>query len=449
MRRIQQRRVRRSAIKPMNRDIFVYDDLAMRSDISAAEKVSPQNMFQAKTAVKKLHQEAKQGWLAILDDKEHLKAVKEAAKRIGKFKNCLVLGIGGSDLGARAILSALGKGNGPCRIWFSGDTTDPDAVSEVLDQVPWDKTCINVISKSGGTLETMSVFFEARQRLEKKVGKVKAAQRIICTTDPESGDLHDYALEQGYAMLPVPKNIGGRFSVLTAVGLFPLLMAGVKIDKILEGAVETRDSWLEHPGTTHGADRFAAWQYAHQTIKKRNMHVLFTYSLRMRPFSMWWKQLWAESLGKKSRRDGKENAYGPTPTVSVGPTDQHSQLQLYQEGPDDKIYTFVTIEEPTSKLKVPKNCAGFHPLAFAAGKSFKELLAAEANGTMEALIQAKRPVGNLHLNKIDEKTIGGLIVFFEIATAMAGELYDINAFDQPGVEAGKKRAKEFLTGKTR
>lgn len=415
----------------------------MRADLGATERVSPPDLHEAHKAVLNLHKSGVQGWLNILDDQGYLKSIEEAAKKFSKFKNCLVLGIGGSDLGARAIYSAIKPEK--TKLWFSGDTTDPEEVLKVLDAIPWDKTCVNVISKSGKTLETMAAFFEARQRLEKKVGAKKVAERIICTTDPEDGDLRELAIKKGYSILEIPKNIGGRFSVLTAVGLFPLALAGINVRNLLKGAVMMRNDWMEEHGAAHFIDRFAAWQVAHETRKKRNIHVLFAYSGCLYSFSNWWRQLWAESLGKATRRNGQKNFYGPTPVVSVGPTDQHSQLQLYQEGPDDKIYTFLTVQAHDAKLKVPSNAKSFVPMAETAGKKFKDLLAAEANGTFEALADAKRPIGRIVLEKVDEVSLGALIIFYELATAMAGELYEINAFDQPGVEAGKVRTRRLLT----
>lgn len=422
-----------------------YDDANMRGDLAATERLSPQDLHAAHSAVLNLHKDKEQGWLDILDDKPYLTEIDNLVKKFSKFKNCLVLGIGGSDLGSRAILAAMRDNGKKTKLWFAGDTTDPEEVSRVLDAIPWDKTCINVISKSGGTLEPMAAFFEARQRLINKVGAKKTAERIVCTTDPEKSDLRDLAISKSYSLLSVPQNIGGRFSVLTAVGLFPLALAGVNIKNLLKGAVATRDDWMDHQGTTHAIDRFAAWQVAHETRKKRNMHVLFAYAACLGPMANWWRQLWAESLGKATRKNGHSNHFGPTPVVAVGPTDQHSQLQLYQDGPDDKIYTFLTSATSRSKLKVPASAKSFGPMSHAAGRSFDQLLLAEAQGTINALLDIKRPIGILDLKKINEESVGALIIFLEIATAIAGELYEINAYDQPGVEASKRRARELLT----
>jgi len=421
----------------MTFNVISYDDKHMRSDLSAAEKLAPREIMDARQELIKLHKTGEQGWLGILDDKKHITEVKKAVKQFGKYKNLLVLGIGGSDLGARAILSAMRTAGKKTKIHFAGDTTDPDEISMVLDSLPWKQTAINVISKSGGTLETMSVFFEAKERLERAVGAKKAASAIICTTDPEKGALLDLARRKGYATLPVPHNIGGRFSVFTSVGLFPLAMAGVNIDKLLSAAASLRDNWLKSGGTSHMIDQFAAYHAAHYG-KGRNIHVLFTYSSALKQFAGWYRQTWAESLGKST-------VAGPTPVAAIGPTDQHSQLQLYAEGPDDKIFTFLNVENFTSKLRVPRSISTIESLACAKGHTFADLIHSALRGTSGSLIDQNKPVGIITIKKIDESSVGALIIFYEIATAMAGLMLHINPFDQPGVEDSKHRVETILT----
>ncbi len=422
-----------------------YDDARMRGNLSAAQRLSPSAVMEAHKDVATRCSNGEQGWMEILDDQKHLTAIKNAIKNFGKYKACLVLGIGGSDLGARAALAALRIKQPKTKLFFAGDTTDPEELEAVLDAVPWKQACINVISKSGGTLETMTAFFAAKDRLDKAVGAGGAASRIICTTDPDKGDLHALAVKNGYAILPVPQNIGGRFSVLTSVGLFPLGLAGANVSRLIEGARNMRDQWLAASGTSHDIDRFAAWHVAHDK-SKRQIHTLMVYASALEPFGRWWRQIWAESLGKEVRRDGRKNYDGPTPVVFLGPTDQHSQLQLYQDGPDDKVYTFMSSEKMRSKIKVPSAAKKFGPTEQVSGKSFVDLLKAETDGTAEALVDAGRPVGKLVFDRIDEQSLGEAFMFFEIATAVAGALYGVNAFDQPGVEASKVRVKKLLAG---
>ncbi len=420
----------------LNSIMLNYLDKNMRADLSATDKITPAEIMDARHELLKLHKDGAQGWLNILDDKKHHKAVKNACKQFGKYKHLLVLGIGGSDLGARAALSALRTNGKKTIVHFAGNTTDPDEINAIFEQIPWKQTAINVISKSGATLETMSVFFAAKERLEKAVGAKKAAKAIICTTDPESSALLDFARDKGYATLPVPQNIGGRFSVLSSVGLFPMAMAGVNIDKIVAGAKKLRDEWIKFGGTSHKIDRYAAHHVAH-CAKGRTIHVLFTYSSALKQIGQWYRQIWAESLGKSA-------AFGPTPVAALGPTDQHSQLQLYQDGPDDKIYTFLTVNVYGSKLKVSKEIIKLDNFAYTKGKNFDDLMHAAAKGTSQSLADQKKPVGNINVKQCDETTMGELFVFFEIATAMTGLLAHIDPFNQPGVEDSKNRVQKIL-----
>jgi len=428
----------------MTTSLLSYHDEHMRGNLSAAQRVSPSEISDARQDVLQRDKNGEQGWLRILDDRSHLNEVKKTIERFKDIKHWLILGVGGSDLGARALLAALRLQGSKTKLYFSGDTTDPEELVSVMDSVPWKQAGINVISKSGGTLETMGAFFVACERLEKAVGVKKAAERIVCTTDPVDGDLHDLAVHKGYGMLSIPKNIGGRFSVLTSVGLFPLGLAGANIGKLVSGACSLRDEWRTETGTGHMVDRYAAWHVAHDRAR-RQIHVLMPYAASLSSMASWWRQLWAESLGKGKQRNGQKNYDGPTPIVFIGPTDQHSQLQLYQDGPDDKVYTFLTADELRTKMRVPNGVKKLSAISYASGKTFSGLLTAAADGTSSALIEAGRPVGNLRLAKINEESLGALITFFEIATAVAGALYKINAFDQPGVEASKRRVKELLT----
>ncbi|MFZ6015122.1 MAG: hypothetical protein ACOYUZ_02075 [Patescibacteria group bacterium] len=419
---------------------LIFDDSNLRGNLFATQRINPHEIFDARQNLIQLHKRGEQGWLSVVDDKDHIDLIKAQVKVFKKYKNCLVIGIGGSDLGTRAAIHALADKYVGSKIWFTGNTTDPDAISKVFDTIPWKQTCINVISKSGGTLECMSVFLEAKERLEKAVGAKKAAKAIICTTDPESGELRDFAVQNGYATLSVPQNIGGRFSVLTSVGLFPMAMANIKIDALLKSAAKIRDDWFDAFGTSHDIDRFAAWHVAHGR-NGRPIHVLFCYSEALREFAMWYRQIWAESLGKLKAHGG------PTPVAAIGPADQHSQLQLYQDGPDDKVYTFLNVKNFASKLRIPKSIAKFDDLKYAKNHSFADLIHAAQKATAAALLEQERPVGTLEIDKVSEESLGALFMFYEIATAMAGFLYCINPFDQPGVEASKSNVKQILSTK--
>lgn len=377
-----------------------------------------------------------QGWLGCPDDKDLVSKIKKLAQEKKKFKTCLVIGIGGSDLGARAVWHAMKDRANGMRLEFAGATTDPDDLAATLSRLDLKSTLVNIISKSGDTVEPMSAFFVLRDMLIKAVGKKRSAGHIVATTDDASGSLRQLADEEGYATLPVPQNIGGRFSVLTAVGLFPLACAGVNISKMLSGAKRIRDEFVSGSPTQNDACRYAALHVHGDLHQKHPIHVLMPYSARLTLFAAWYRQLWAESLGK----DGK----GPTPVAAHGPADQHSQLQLYQDGPKDKIVTFIDVDSFASKLNVPNSAKKIPALSYLAGTSFQDIIHAERTATAQVLSQNGRPNGTLSIPRVDEASLGALFMHFQIATAVAGSLYGINAYDQPGVEASKQAMRALL-----
>lgn len=376
----------------------------------------------AKQAVEEDASSGRQGWMALPDDTEMIRRVKSAAKQAAKFENCLVLGIGGSDLGARAIYKALGKSKAGMKLNFAGGNTDPDELYNALAQLDLKKTLVNIISKSGDTIEPMSAFEIVKQLFKKKVGK-NYNQHILATTDQSSGSLRAMVDSEKFGSLPIPKNVGGRFSVLTDVGLFPLACAGISITDILNGAASERSH--------EEAEVFAGLQYlAYQ--KNQKIQILMPYSESLREFGFWFRQLWAESLGKKFNREGRVINTGPTPVAALGATDQHSQIQLYNEGPNDKTITFIEVDK------------FHHDMVRPDGLALSKIIHAEREATAKALKDNQRPNGTIHIPEVSATTIGALVMFFEIATAISGELYDVNAYDQPGVEAGKKNLKKLL-----
>ncbi len=409
----------------------------MRADLASEDRITPLQIMNARQELLDIFASGEQGWLKILDDKKYWQTVKTQIQYFSKFKHLLVLGIGGSSLGCRAIIEALRVSGAKTKIHFAGDTTDPDEIEAVFSQLDWKHTAINVISKSGETLETMSVFFLAKERLEKAVGVKKASKSIICITDPEKGALLDFARENDYAILSIPQNIGGRFSTLTAIGLFPAGLAGINIFKILSGAIALRNDWQQYGGASHIINQFAAYHTAHY-YKKRGIHVLFCYASALKRFTAWYQQIWAESLGKTP-------VAGPTPIMAIGPTDQHSQLQLFQDGPNDKVYTFLQVESFQAKPRVPVAITRMANLSYAKNQSFQNLIQSALIGTSEALMAQNKPVGILSIKKIDEISLGQLFVFYEIAVAMMGLMLHINPFNQPGVEDSKQRVKKLLT----
>lgn len=355
----------------------------------------------------------------------------------------VVLGIGGSSLGGRALVHAL---QGPQelapragrRIFFP-DNSDPQLLSELMGQLEPAQTLLIVISKSGGTVETAASLLITKKWLQDTLGEAWT-KHVVIITDPSKGPLRELASEHKIATFEIPANVGGRFSVLTAVGLLPAALAGADPKKILAGARQCR-SLCELEDATQNPAATLAITLVSQARLGQNIHVLMPYADALRPLSAWFVQLWAESLGKRHDRDGAKVEVGPTPLPAIGATDQHAQVQLFMEGPRDKFIIFVRVREPERDLRIP---AEEGPFSYLGGKSLAALLDAEYSGTSAALAGDGRPSLTLELQNVCEQTMGALLFLFEAATAFAGEMYHINAFNQPGVEAGKRYAMGLL-----
>lgn len=383
-----------------------------------------------------------QGWLSCPDDSDTLKQVRLCAKKFAGYTTCLVIGIGGSDLGARAAYQALGASSKGMALRFLGNP-DPDEVAEVLSHIEWKKTVVNIISKSGDTLEPMAIFAIVWDKMCRALGKAQAACHVVATTDAEQGSLRAFANREGLQTLAIPRNIGGRFSVLTSVGLFPLACAGIDIVGILEGAKKQRDQFERSPWGGEAAT-FAALHVMGMVLRNQQVHVLMPYASRLEGCAKWFRQLWAESLGKEQVEDGKRAHVGATPVASLGAIDQHSQVQLYMEGPADKLITFIKVSSYSTKQKIPATIRQFPNLSVLSGMDLAHVLQAEAEATSQALSAAGRPNGTVYLSHLSPETIGSFFLFFEIATGMAGHMLHINPYDQPGVEAGKKATYAIL-----
>lgn len=369
------------------------------------------------------------------DEHAHQQAAKLAERLRAQYDTLLVLGIGGSDLGARAVYSALGNYSQGMRLLFAGGNTDPEELAAIIKQIDWGETVINVISKSGGTLETMSAFLICLAELEKAVGPEQAKKQVVATTGL-SGTLRDLANAEGYATLEVPEKIGGRFSVLSQVGLFPLACAGIDTAELLQGAAAIRDR-LPAETSSHPSVRLALHHFVGLTVHKQSLAVLMPYSESLRQFGFWFRQLWAESLGKENK--------GQTPIAALGATDQHSQIQLYIEGPHDKLITFIVADNLREDLVVSDKFSGYSALSKITNQPLSKLLQIEQRATALALADHNRPNGTIHIDKISPASVGELIMTFEIACALMGKLVGINAFNQPGVEHGKKNIEKMLS----
>lgn len=377
---------------------------------------------------------------------EHAEVLGLAERVAKECQNLVVIGIGGSDLGARAVHRALNHQfynlheparNGRPRLFFVGDTTDPVALHEILDIIDWHHTTLVMISKSGNTVEQMSTFLFLRAQLIKAVGEEASRQHIITITDPENGSLREITRREKYRSLAIPHDVGGRFSVLSAVGLFPLAVAGIDTVALLEGAMEMDKNDSQ-------AARYALLQYLAYTNHHQHIAVLMPYTYSLREVGQWFRQLWAESLGKRVNREDHVINIGPTPVAAVGPTDQHSQVQLYREGPLDKTMTFITIKNPAVDFSIPEAFPDMESVHYTHGHWFNEILLAEQESTAKSLAEAGRPSSHIQLDQLDAHSIGALLYFFELATAYAGELFNVNAYDQPGVERGKELMYKLL-----
>lgn len=363
-----------------------------------------------------------------------------AAHREG-LEDVVVLGIGGSALGAVALRTALlprdwnartkAQRGGRPRLHVL-DNVDPRSVRGLLELVDLPRTRFLVISKSGSTAETMSQYVLIRERLA--AAGIAAKDALAFVTDPAKGVLRPIANAEGIPAFEIPPNVGGRFSVLTPVGTLPAALLGLDVDALIAGATAMRDRCANDRFRDNPALAFAALQWRAHLEAGQGMHVLMPYSDAFRDLAPWFVQLWAESLGK---RTGDGRHVGPTPIVAVGATDQHAQVQLFMEGPADKTVTFLDVEEPEGgELLIPRD--GPAELAYLGGHGFAELLRAECRATAGALATMGRPTMTLKVTRADAWHLGGLFMLFELATIYAGQLYEVDPLDQPGVELGKQ-----------
>ena len=387
------------------------------------------------------------GFHDLAEQGSAIRSITQFASGVGQaFDHVLVLGIGGSALGARALLSALrapawnelddeGRDFYP-RLTIL-DNVDPVSVHAALGRIDPRRVLVNVVSKSGSTAETMAQYLVVRAWLEEALGPA-ATRHLVFTTDPERGVLRDIARREGIAAVDVPPGVGGRFSVLSPVGLLPAALVGIDIAALLSGAERAlRDA--ESPDLLSNRPALhAALHWAADTWLGARIDVLMPYCDRLRDMTEWYRQLWAESLGKRHDRRGAEVFTGPTPVGAVGATDQHSQVQLFMEGPFDKVLTLVSVEDHGIDVAIPGRSELPAELSYLPGRSLNELLAAECRATSGALASAGRMHTVLRLPEVSEETVGELLMFYQLATGFAGAWYGINPFDQPGVELGKQ-----------
>ena len=381
-----------------------------------------------------------------------VKSILETAGTIREqFDDFVVLGIGGSALGPIAVQQALNhlhyndlpreKRNGP-RL-FVEDNIDPERMAALLDVIDVEKTAFNVVSKSGGTSETMSQLLIISSLLHEKLGK-DISTHLFATTDESKGNLIKIARTENLKTFFIPEGVGGRFSELCPVGLLAAAVCGIDIRELLAGAAfmdeicdSQRDVW-KNPAYMLATLQVASIQ------RGCNISVMMPYADSLRYMADWYAQLWAESLGKRVDWDGNVVNAGQTPVKSLGVTDQHSQVQLYTEGPFDKVITFLAVDRYRCETMISDGYFDVPDVSFLCGHTQNELIAAELKATEYAVSKSGHLNHTILLPEVNAFTVGQLLFLFELATAFAGELININAFDQPGVEEGKKATYALL-----
>ena len=401
-------------------------------------------------AAERAHAKRAQWAFCQLPQEDVLAQIETIAAHVRQtFDAFVVFGIGGSALGPMAIHQALQhlrynelpseKRGGPR--FYVEDNVDPERMAALWDVVDPKTTCFNVITKSGSTSETMAQMMILTRLLREK--GVDLAQNVIATTDAEKGNLIKIAKRLGLQTLYVPTDLGGRFSELSPVGLLSAAVCGIDIREMVAGAafmdtrLQSQNVW-ENMAYLEGAMQMESMR------RGRNIAVMMPYADSLKLMADWYAQLWAESLGKRVNRQGEVVAVGQTPVKALGVTDQHSQVQLYVEGPDDKVVTFIGVDAYRAQVDIPLEYADIPDVAFLGGHSLNELISAELFATGYALAKAGKPNKTIFLPEVNAFTIGQLLYFFEMATAYAGEVLDINAFDQPGVEGGKQATYALL-----
>ena len=373
--------------------------------------------------------------------------VKKIAADVKGCENFVVLGIGGSALGNIALQTALNpytynldesvRKGGPRLFVF--DNVDPQQLGSFLDWVSdkLDRTIFNVISKSGRTAETASQFLIISKLLKDKLGDEGYKRQIVAITDANQGTMRNITNNAGFRCLDVPDGVGGRFSVLSAVGLLSAAVCGIDIDSLLEGARDMDERVSNEDFFANPAAINAAVNY-HYYNRGKKISVMMPYSYALKDLSDWYRQLWAESLGKTNDLDGNAVFVGPTPVKALGTTDQHSQVQLYREGPNDKLFTFLEVKNFNRSVTIGPAPQCAPELGFLSGKDMGTLLNSEKKATEYALLHDKRPCMTVLFDKVNAYNVGQFIYLFEVTTSFAGALFNINTYDQPAVELGKE-----------
>ncbi|MEA4854574.1 MAG: glucose-6-phosphate isomerase [Christensenella sp.] len=412
--------------------------------------ISDAQIAEMKKRIPAVHQQMEEkknamAWRSLpYNQGEIIQDMKAEAQRINRdYENFVVLGIGGSALGSKALFTGLKnlrynelskEKRGGVRFYVV-DNVDPDGINALFDVIDIRKTCFHVITKSGNTVETMSQFMIVVTKLKEAVGDAYK-EHLIVTTDKENGIMKKICREYAFKTYTVPDGVGGRFSVLCPVGMLSAAVLNIDIDALLAGAAEmdkacSKENLQENPAYMY------ALLYCAAMKNGVNISVMMPYADGLANMAEWYAQLWAESLGKHFGNNGSEVFTGQTPVRALGVTDQHSQVQLYTEGPFDKIISFIKVEKFHTDITIPQTPINVLDASYLQGQSIGKLIASEMRATEYAVTKAGKMNMRITLSEMDAKEIGGLIFLLEMATAAAGEFLEINAFDQPGVEEGK------------
>lgn len=418
--------------------------------------ISMKNIMQYKEQVenihKELHKRAKEdndfvGWLELPTnyDKKEFARIKKAAQKIRKESDVLVvIGIGGSYLGARAVIESLtssftnmlsAKQRKYPQIVYAGNNLSPNYLNELIEYVSDKDFSVNIISKSGTTTEPAVAFRVFREMLENKYGIEEARSRIYATTDKEKGALKKLAESEGYEQFVVPDNVGGRYSVLTAVGLLPIATAGINIDKLMEGARVAQERYNDSNLKYNECYQYAVIRNILYKLYK-NIEILVNYEPKMHYFTEWWKQLYGESEGKEQK--------GIFPAGVDFTTDLHSMGQYIQEGRRNLFETVISVKNSKTDIIINSDEDNVDGLNYLAGKGLDYVNKKAMEGTIKAHVSGDVPNLIVEMNKLDEHNIGELIYFFEKACAVSGMILGVNPFNQPGVEEYKKNMFKLL-----
>jgi glucose-6-phosphate isomerase len=372
--------------------------------------------------------------------------IKEVAADIQAYKHVIVIGIGGSSLGAKAISRAMqAEAETACDIHFA-ENIDPLQIKTLLTRLDPSHTALICISKSGGTIETVVQFLILRQWLQDKLGDNEAKKHQWFITDPDSGWLRELASRENIPALPVPPNVGGRYSVLSAVGLLPLAVENIDIRDLLEGAAANRQRCQGTTIDDNPALKMAAIYYLLDTRKKKRVSIMMPYANELKTFVDWYCQLWAESLGKYVNGE-TDNPAGTLPVRAIGAVDQHSQLQMYLESRLDKMFTFIELDWREHKVSIPLDKADADKFPHIKDKTLADVIHAEFCATQQVITDTGHPNLTLRMSSLTAHTLGQLIDLYQRTTIYAGLLYGINPLDQPAVEKGKMLTIQRLLGK--